>query len=402
MVKNILMIGWEYPPFNSGGLGVACQGVADSISTTGVNIVFCLPQKIDNIKKKGGVVFDFLDCTIYQEISKDFLYTYSYSTDFNKKETNKHYKTGGTLVELVKLYANQVLKNTKNYNFDIIHAHDWLTIPAALALREKSKKPLVLHIHATEFDRAGGMYSLNSEIANIEREGLIGADKVIAVSHYTKEKIINLYNILPQKIEVVHNGVFSEDEDIFLNRDEGFFRNKKVVLFVGRLTIQKGVDWFLKAAKGVIKANKDAIFLIVGDGDYKGKAIELANDMGISDKIVFAGFLRDGELKKAYGLADVFVLPSVSEPFGITALEAVKSGLPVILSNNSGAREIIKGSIGVDFWNTKDMAEKITAVLSYPRLRDKLIEDGKKDLGFATWERAAIKIVKIYNNLTNG
>jgi len=246
------------------------------------------------------------------------------------------------------------------------------------------------------------MYSPNSEIANIEKQGLIYADKVIAVSHYTKEKIISLYGISPQKIEVIHNGIISDDGGIFLDRNEGFFRNKNVVLFVGRLTIQKGVDWFLKAAKEVIKANKDTVFLIVGDGDYKGKVIELANDMGISDKIVFTGFLRDDELKKVYGLADVFVLPSVSEPFGITALEAVKSGLPVILSNNSGAREVIKGSIGVDFWNTKDMAEKITAVLSYPKLRNKLIEDGGRDLDFATWGRAANEIIKIYNNLTNG
>ncbi|MFA6437596.1 MAG: glycosyltransferase family 4 protein [Candidatus Paceibacterota bacterium] len=402
MIKNVLMIGWEYPPLNSGGLGVACQGLVNSLSAIGINIVFYLPQRITNINQKKGVVFNFIDCAFFKEADKNFLYTYTYLIDSNKGKSVKFYKNGGTLVELVKIYANKLLENTKDYNFDIIHAHDWLTVPAALALREISKKPLILHIHATEFDRAGGIYSLNSEIASIEKEGLIRADKVIAVSQYTKEKIVNLYNILPERIEVVHNGISSENEDVFLNRDKSFFKNKNTVLFVGRLTIQKGVDWFLKAAEKISKINENTVFLIVGDGDYKGKAIELANDMKISDKVIFTGFLRGGELKKAYKLADVFVLPSVSEPFGITALEAIKSGVPVILSNNSGAREIIKGSIGVDFWNTKDMAEKITAVLSYPRLKNKLIEDSKEDLGFATWERAADKIVKIYNNLTHG
>jgi len=401
MTKNVLMIGWEYPPLNSGGLGVACQGLVGALSATGISIVFCLPQIIDNINQENGVVFNFFDCTS-QKTNKFFLYTNTYLLNSGKEASIGSRRNGGTLMELVELYADKILKDAENYNFDIIHAHDWLTVPAALALKKKSKKPLILHIHATEFDRAGGMYSPNSEIANIEKQGLIYADKVIAVSHYTKEKIISLYGISPQKIEVIHNGIISDDGGIFLDRNEGFFRNKNVVLFVGRLTIQKGVDWFLKAAKEVIKANKDTVFLIVGDGDYKGKVIELANDMGISDKIVFTGFLRDDELKKVYGLADVFVLPSVSEPFGITALEAVKSGLPVILSNNSGAREVIKGSIGVDFWNTKDMAEKITAVLSYPKLRNKLIEDGGRDLDFATWGRAANEIIKIYNNLTNG
>lgn len=402
MIKNVLMIGWEYPPLNSGGLGVACQGLAGALAVAGIDIVFYLPQRIDNLNQNKKIVFKFLDCTISQKTNKDFLYTHTYLLNSRKEASIGLRRNGGTLMELVELYADKVLENVENYNFDIIHAHDWLTVPAALALKKKSKKPLILHIHATEFDRAGGMYSSNSEIANIEEQGLIYADKIIAVSNYTKEKIISLYGISPQKIEVVHNGIISDNRGIFLDRNEGFFKNKNVVLFVGRLTIQKGVDWFLKAAKEIININKDTVFLIVGDGDYKGKAIELANNMSISNKVVFAGFLRDNELKKAYGLADVFVLPSVSEPFGITALEAVKSGLPVILSNNSGVREIIKGSMGVDFWNTKDMAEKITAVLSYPRLRNKLIEDSGRDLDFATWGRAANEIIKIYNNLTNG
>ena len=403
-LKNrILMIGWEYPPFNSGGLGVACKNLAESLAQKGFEITFTLPYKME--VSTAAINFYFAKADFRQITNKmPYFFSYAVSPPISAQaqsfiKTRRRIKTGNSLIDMALLYRDELLENFDASGFDLIYAHDWLTLPAAVALKHKYNKPLIVHIHALEFDRAGEDGWRYSPVALIEREGLQEADKIIAVSHYTKNRIISCYKIPADKISVVHNAIQSTRQEVFLDRTTEFFKNKKIVLFVGRLTLQKGIDWFLKAAQQVAIYEPDVLFIIVGDGELKGEAVKLAAQLGIARRVIFTGFLRGKDLAKVYQMADLFILSSVSEPFGITPLEALKYGTPVIISRNSGVKEVIKGALVADFWDTQRIAEKILAVLRYHPLKKKLTEDGGNDLKNISWDKAAEKVEGVFGEL---
>ncbi len=396
------MFGWEFPPHNSGGLGVACYGLSKAISKTGVKIIFVLPKKLKGIKSSFLKIVD--PGTTY-EISYYFdssIYPYATSPT-SQKSVSDFFKfadiKGNSLVEEVLRYASFGKEVAKKEKFDVIHAHDWLSFGAGLRAKEESGKPLVVHVHATEFDRGGGT-DINPFVYGLEKKGMEEADKVIAVSNFTKEIIVKHYGISPEKVEVVHNGIdFTEKEALSENVHKVKKAGKKVVLFVGRLTLQKGPDYFVKAAKRICDFSDDIYFVISGSGDMEYRLIEEVAGMGISDRVLFTGFLRGKELGEIYRTADLFVMPSVSEPFGITPLESLINGTPVLISNQSGVSEVISHALKVDFWDVDDIAGKILATLNYGSLAECLAEHGRKEAEKLTWDSAAEKCINIYNNI---
>jgi len=397
---KVLMFGWEFPPHNSGGLGVACLGLTRALASSGVEITFVLPKKAD-------VRADFLTLRFaessgsFSATSIDALLTaYVTPASYNLQRRGFPQNLYGTdLFAEVRRYALRAREIAKRESFDLIHAHDWLSFLAGLEAKKVSGRPLVVHVHATEFDRTGG-HTINQQIYDIEREGLEQADRIIAVSNFTKNLLTARYGIDPEKILVVHNGIDEQWRTPAIC-DNTCLRDLKraghrIVLFVGRLTLQKGPDYFLKAAKRVLEYNQKVRFVITGSGDMYRKIVEEAAWLGISDKVLFTGFLRDGELREVYQAADLFVMPSVSEPFGIAPLEALQSGTPVLVSKQSGASEVLTHALKVDFWDTDETANKILAVLAHGPLHETLRDNGRRDAEKMTWSEAARKCMEIY------
>jgi len=394
------MFGWEFPPHNSGGLGVACFGLTKALSQKNINITFVLPKKLKNIEKSflrivdPGCVYD--DSYIFNSPLSPYLTQNRYESElFYLPEVY-----GDSLFSEVMRYASFGAEVAKKEKFDVIHAHDWLSFGAGIKAKIVSGKPLVAHVHATEYDRGGGN-GINSLVYKLEKEGMEFADKVIAVSNFTKNIIVEHYGIPAEKIEVVHNGIdfsyeISVEENVHKLKEAG----KKLVLFVGRLTLQKGPDYFLRAAKKVCDFCDDVCFVVSGSGDMQEWLIEEVARMGLSDRIFFTGFLRGKELRSVYRDADLFVMPSVSEPFGITPLESLINGTPVLISHQSGVSEVIRHALKVDFWDTDEMANKVLATLHYDPLFSCLSKHGKDEVRGVTWEKAAEKCVKIYNQLS--
>jgi glycosyltransferase involved in cell wall biosynthesis len=376
MLHKILMFGWELPPHNSGGLGVACEGILKELVNQGNDVTFVLPhakksQESDNVlyfeKNKNFAMKTVLFDSILTPYLNQEIYSYELTT------TGKSSIYASNLVAEVNRYAEVVDQIENLKNFDIIHCHDWLTIPTALKAKEISHKKLIFHIHATEFDRTGGW--VDSEIYEIEKEGLLKADHIIAVSNFTKQSIIKNYGINQDKIEVIHNGIdFEKHNELKVESHlTQRLQNLKVagyqiILFTGRLTFQKGVDYLLQAAKKSLKFNNKSLFIIVGSGDMEKQLISQASELKISDRVVFTGFLRGQELKSLYQIADLFIMPSVSEPFGLVALESAIHKTPVIVSKQSGVAEIMVNSLKVDFWDVEDITDKMLAVLEYEGL----------------------------------
>jgi len=395
------MFGWEFPPHNSGGLGTACYGLTKALSGAKTKITFVLPKELPGLKH------DFLDIRFanLEKIKFERLgvLLYPYVTEQSYIEelerTGKVSMYGLHLFEEVQRYGLLARALAKREKFDVIHAHDWLSFSAGIAAKEISGKPLIVHIHATEFDRTGG--HPNQYIYDEELKGLRAADCVIAVSHHTKNMVVKYYGVDPDKITVVHNGIDLAahqapiDDTLTWIKEAG----KQIVLFVGRITIQKGPDYFVKAAKRVIEMNPKVMFVVSGSGDMEGQMIRLASEMGISDHIFFTGFMRGDELLKLYRAADLFVMPSVSEPFGITPLEALANHTPVLISKQSGVAEVLPNALKSDFWDTEDMADKILTVLREAHLRQALSENGHEDARRTTWEEAAGKCMVLYENL---
>lgn len=389
------MFGWEFPPFNAGGLGVACFGLARALAKQGTKIIFVLPRKMDCQANFCRFVF----ASNSQQAMQRKLYS-AYST-FNSWKNKTSEKKWG-LLEEVRQYALIAREIAKKENFDIIHAHDWLCFPAGLAAKEVSGKPLVAHIHATEFDRTGGS-NVNGEVYNIEKQGFETADKIVAVSNFTKQKVITCYNINEQKIRIVHNAVeHCPPPDEPRANAFNFKKQIKLVLFLGRLTLQKGPDYFLLAAKKVSEKNPNVYFAIAGTGDMQSQLINQAIDLGISDKVIFTGFLRGQDLDKIYQMADLYVMPSVSEPFGIAALEALDRKTPILISKQSGVSEVVKNCLKCDFWDITQMANKILAVLQYPALKNSLRENGYQEVEEISWDNSATACLKIYDEVIQG
>lgn len=400
------MFGWEFPPYNSGGLGVACFGLASALFSQNVEIIFILPKPLDVKSEKFKIRF---------AQDKNFKMTFEKADYLLKPYTNSRgYKAdrieikkgiyGQDLFSEIMRYGINARTLAKKYDFDIIHAHDWMSFKAGMEAKKVSGKPLVVHIHSTEIERTGGN-NINQEIFRIEKEGMEEADIVIAVSKLTKDILVNSYGIPAEKIHVVHNGIDiynyppidADDTTIIKLKQSG----NKIVLFVGRITLQKGPDYFLKAAKKVLGFNRNVFFVIAGSGDMEHYIIREAASLGISDRVLFAGFLRGEELNRIYRTADLFVMPSVSEPFGITALESVVNGTPVLVSKQSGVKEALTHVLTCDFWDIEEMANKILAVLHYNSLKMTLKENSIEQVKNVNWTTAAKKCIDIYYSVLN-
>ena len=302
----------------------------------------------------------------------------------------------GDLIGQAEHYARFCSMISKNIDFDVIHAHDWLTYPAGLAVSRISGKPLVVHVHSTEFDRSGE--HVNQVVYNIERRGMHGASKVIVVSHLTREIVENRYGIEHDKVNVVWNGI---DVEPAKGPSAHIRKDDKIVLYFGRITHQKGPEYFIAAAKRVLELDPNVKFVVAGSGDLAERMIRMAAELGIGHKVLFTGFLRGSDIERIFSIADLYVMPSVSEPFGIAPLEAMSHDVPVLISRRSGVSEVLTHALKVDFWDIDDMANKVLAVLRHSPLSKALRDGGRFELRRITWDGAAGKCEQIYNEVTS-
>ncbi len=409
---KVLMLGWEFPPYKTGGLGTACYGLTKGLSKLGVDISFIIPKSpkpisnsflnLLNAKVNEGLDYShinpyFIDSNLmpYSSINPK---TGKSIDRLSIKGSKSDSFYGSNLREEVYIYSEKVRLVARNIDFDLIHAHDWMTYPAGIKVKEDSGKKLVLHIHATEFDRTGG--HPNQDIYNIEKEGFEKCDLIIAVSNYTKQIVVKKYGIPEWKVRVLHNAVDVKDK--VYQRDKKpikIFSRDHIVLFLGRLTIQKGPEYFLEAAKRVLEFEPNTKFFIAGSGDMMQQMMEKAVHLGISDKVFFTGFLTGDDIDKIYQMADVYVMPSVSEPFGITPLEAMANGTPTVISKQSGVSEILKNTLTVDFWDIEEMTNKIVALLRYKSLYHTLSKHGFFEVKKITWDSRAEECKRIYEDV---
>jgi glycosyltransferase involved in cell wall biosynthesis len=473
------MLGWEFPPFISGGLGTACFGLTKALDRRDCDVTFVLPKHVDSgfashvnlvspasipahpslpppeaVRKvrdthaaeRAPLAAEVLE-TIQRNLHRVTLLglpmtapaPYSSSlpqtmvrlalesaavrrvlklpehippelrtqllTEMAVQEAvpesagrgaeTFHARTndyGGDLIAESERYARFCVAAARDLQFDVIHAHDWLTYPAGLAVARMSGKPLVVHVHSTEFDRSGE--HVNQPLYNIERRGMHGAVRVITVSMLTRNLCVNRYGVNPDKIDVVYNGV---DLDPKAAGVEPIKQGEKVVLYFGRITMQKGPEYFIAAAKRVLEVMDGVKFVVAGNGDQAQRMIEMAAAMGIGNKVLFTGFLRGKDIQKVFSIADLYVMPSVSEPFGIAPLEAMGHKVPVIISRQSGVGEILTNVLKCDFWDVDDMANKIVAVLRHPPLQRTLRDSGFFEVRGITWDGAAAKVEAVYD-----
>jgi len=401
---KVLTFGWELAPVLSGGLGVVCRELTDALVKKGVQVTFVLPKLPQDIKFND---FTLINAADYRISSKDWKSIVVQSTllpygSLSSRVANHGGRNfnfdnelyGINLIQEVERYGLVAQAIAKNVDCDIIHAHDWMTAIAALSAKSVLKKPLVFHVHSTEYDRsANNPYPL---ILNYERMALMNSDHIIAVSEYTKNILVEKYHINADKISVVHNAVDNGCCDTAPVVKNG---REKVVLFLARLSIQKGADYLLRAAQKVLEKKKNVKFVFVGNGPMLKKLVEMSFELGIADKVVFAGALQHEDVDRAYQHADLFVMPSVSEPFGVTTLEAIKNGTPVLISKQSGVSEVIRNALKVDFWDIEMMASKILSVLDHEPLSQTMVENGYHDLQKLTWDEQADKVIQIYHDM---
>ena len=410
------MLGWEFPPYISGGLGTACYGLTKAMSKLGTEILFVLPKvgrpgQSSHIKILGAEGYvkteelsDFQNIRFKAIISplRPYVPSQADEASENRRKNNYTHTWYSDYSEQSQLYSHDLYAQVCRFagkaaeiasieDFDVIHAHDWMTYPAGVEVAHLSGRPLVVHVHSTEFDRSGE--HVNQTIYDIERQGMHEADKIIAVSNYTKNIIVNRYGISPEKVEVVYNGVENNnDTSVQVLPD----KSDRIVLFLGRITMQKGPEYFIAAAKKVLEKIKNVKFVMAGDGDMTHRMIEYAAWLGIGHKVFFTRFLRGADVDRAYQMADLYVMPSVSEPFGIAPLEAIRHGVPVLISKQSGIAETLKNALKVDFWDINQMANKMAAVLKHSPLSRALRENGSIEIRKFRWEDAAARVNKIY------
>ena len=426
---RVLMFGWEFPPHIAGGLGTACYGIVKGLAENGVETLFVMPSasgdedgsvaRIINasdvpVMSVASSVDEFLDKVRFVRIGSNMIPYTNPDEFYELVEAEKRHKEVaedkiyGTKYRFSGKYGSNLLEEVARYamvggtiavehqdEFDVIHAHDWLTYLAGIAAKELTGKPLVVHVHATSFDR-GTEDMIDSRVFSIEKRGMEAADKVIAVSDLTRNIVINKYGIDPSKVVTVHNAVdFSGRENLQVERGV----KDKVVTFLGRITFQKGPEYFIEAAAKVLKRTTGVRFVMAGSGDMMNRCIRHAARLGISDRFHFTGFLRGTDVQKMFALSDVYVMPSVSEPFGISPLEAMRSNVPSIISNQSGAAEVLKYAFKVDFWDVDAMADDIYALLNYPALADFAAKEGYEEVNRLKWNHAAAKMKKVYESV---
>lgn len=427
---RVLMFGWEFPPHIAGGLGTACYGIVKGLAYNGVQTMFVMPSASGDEDRSAADIInaseipvevsstmnvdDFLDKVQFVHIGTNMV-PYLDPAEFHSlveedrerqvRDFSIHYgqtykfsgKYGSNLMEEVARYAmvGGTIAMTHKGEFDVIHAHDWLTYMAGIAAKRLSGKPLVVHVHATSFDRSSDN-NIDTRVYDIEKRGMEAADRVITVSDLTRNIVITKYGIDPSKVVTVHNAVdFSGRSEIQVERGV----KEKVVTFLGRITFQKGPEYFIEAAAKVLKKCKNVRFVMAGSGDMMNRSIRQVARLGISDRFHFTGFLRGAEVQKMFALSDVYVMPSVSEPFGISPLEAMRSGVPSVISRQSGAAEVLKYAFKVDFWDVDAMADEIYALLQYPALADFASKYGYDEVNTLKWNNAAAKIKSVYESV---
>ncbi|MFO8014242.1 MAG: glycosyltransferase [Phycisphaerae bacterium] len=442
---RVLMLGWEFPPFISGGLGTACYGLTKALSDLGTEILFVLPRGQADRKLNRVHVLSAPEATRQQRAGQPAYWTVEglehvrlipvdsvlspYQTERTYAEERRRGAAttgsveaspapaetpapappspgrgvtggpslyGGDLMREVHRYARLVAEVARQQPFDLIHAHDWMTFPAGLSVSALSGKPLVTHVHSTEFDRAGT--GVNQQVYDVERAGMHGARRVICVSRLTRSIVTGRYGVPESKCRVVYNAITVDGEPV-PSSVERIETSDKIVLFLGRITMQKGPEYFLAAAKRVLEVIDNVKFVMAGSGDMIRRMIELAAAMGIGHRVTFTGFLRGDDLERVFKMADLYVMPSVSEPFGLAPLEALQRDVPVLISKQSGVSEILTHALKVDFWDINEMANKIVAVLRHPPLQKTLREHGAFEVRKFAWIDAARACEEVYKEV---
>jgi glycogen synthase len=436
---RVFMLGWEFPPFISGGLGTACYGLTKAMSGIGTDVMFVLPRPVATpfsthvrlVSPRPGSALagpatefrlDEFENVTFRTVNAGLSNPYNTPADYAKERAAARAATApqaavskpapvpdattatpgflgggahyaGDLFAEVQRYAQLAAQIARTESFDVVHAHDWMTFPAGLSVAGLKGVPLVVHVHSTEFDRSGA--HVDQRIYDIERRGMHGAIKVIAVSHLTKNQCVQMYGIDPNKVEVVYNAIEANGQ--FDPEQYKIHKDEKIVLFLGRITMQKGPEYFLAAARKVLEVMDNVKFVMAGSGDMIRRTIEMAAAMGIGHKVLFTGFLRGGDVEKVFQMADIYVMPSVSEPFGIAPLEAMSHDVPVIISKQSGVSEVLTHALKVDFWDVNEMANKIIAVLKHPPLASTLRQHGSFEVRRLSWTDAAKATMGVYD-----
>ena len=414
------MFGWEFPPHILGGLGTASYGITKGIAQNGdMDITFVIPKPWGDEPKEyakiiganctpvawrdvnwdyvQGRIGNVMDPQLYYDL-RDHIYS-----DFNYMNTNDL-----GCIEFSGRYPDNLLEEINNYSIvagviartipcDIIHAHDWLTYPAGIHAKQVTGKPLVIHVHATDFDRSRG--HVNPTVFNIERDGMTHADHIITVSNLTRRTVIEHYGIPPEKVTTVHNAVEPLSQEYLGIKPP--HKHDKVVTFLGRITMQKGPEYFVEAAAQVLHKMHNVQFVMAGSGDMMEKMINLAAKRDIADRFHFTGFLKGKQVYEMLAASDVYIMPSVSEPFGISPLEAMQMGVPSIISKQSGCAEILDNVIKVDYWDTNAIADAVYSILMYPAMYKQLRDHGRDEVGRIVWKKAGAKIIDIYKRLVN-
>ena len=424
-----LMFGWEFPPHIAGGLGTACQGLTTGLAKQQVELLFVMPsasgdedqtsvqilnasdipaftsmKEVETFLSKvhflkiDSQMIPYLSPDEYAHISEEegalFQQREWWWSELGKKYTFSG-KYGANLMEEVARYAMVAATIASTHTFDVIHAHDWLTYMAGIAAKRISGKPLVVHVHATEYDRSGE--NINTQVFELEQRGMQEADKVITVSHLTRNIVIQRYGIHPDKVVTVHNGVDFQGKNA-QEVERGV--SDKIVTFLGRITYQKGPEYFIEAAAKVLKRYPSVRFVMAGSGDMFHRSIRRVAKLGIADRFHFTGFLRGADVQKMFAYSDVYVMPSVSEPFGISPLEAMQSNVPVIISKQSGVAEVLRHAIKIDFWDVNAMADAIYGLLQYPALSTMAVRCGLEEVNSLKWDKAAAQVAQIYKEVT--
>ena len=415
-----LMFGWEFPPHILGGLGTASYGLTQGMHQCGnMDITFVIPRPHgDEDKSFANIIGTSQVPVAWRDVSRDYveqrigrlidpeLYfrlRNNIYADFNYMRTNDL-----GCIEFSGRYPDNLLEEINNYSItagviartidcDIIHSHDWLTYPAGIHAQQVTGKPLVIHVHATDYDRSRG--NVNPTVFSIERDGMLQADHIITVSNLTRRTVIERYGIDPNKVTTVHNAVIPLSQELLDVEVEK--PKEKVVTFLGRITMQKGPEYFVEAAAKVLKNNRNVRFVMAGSGDMMDKMIRLAAQRDIADRFHFPGFQKGKQVYEMLKASDVYIMPSVSEPFGISPLEAMQMGVPSIISKQSGCAEILNNVIKTDYWDIDAMADAINAIISYPALYNQLRQDGLDEVAQITWDKAGQKVIDIYNKVLN-
>jgi len=414
---KVLMFGWEFPPVMSGGLGTACYGISRALAGLGHAVNFVMPRGGGDPGFPGLTIISAAEVLEKAATAKagtppfplPFIaplslgpYRRPQRRDAEKPPADRPWPADSCLavadgygVDLfaeINRYAAAAEIIAAGEDFDVIHGHDWMSIPACLAARRISGRPFILHIHSLEYDRSGE--AIDKEIYDRERCGMEEADRIIAVSHYTKEMIINRCGIPREKILVVHNAVTAaEGRKIYRAPRQG---NERCVLFLGRITFQKGPEYFVEAAARVLRELPEVSFIMAGSGDMMPHMVERVAALKIGRRFHFTGFLQGRQVEEAFARADLYVMPSVSEPFGLAPLEALMYDVPVIISRQSGVAEVLRHVLTVDFWDVDALADRMIAVLKYPPLAGELVARAREELRQLCWDRAARKILAGY------